>query len=63
MAKAHYTVVQHDDKETFEARVESCLKSGWKLVGGVTFVRMSLGKDMPERLYYCQAMTHGGKHA
>lgn len=63
MARAHYIVVQHDDKKSFEEAVESRLKSGWKLVGGVSMMRMSLHDGLPERPCYCQAMTHGGKHA
>ena len=63
MAKPQYFVVQHHDKEGFEAAVEHNLRQGWKLVGGVFMQRMQPDRDMPERLYYCQAITKGGKHA
>ncbi len=63
MAKAQYFVVQETDKTRFEVAVESNLRNGWKLVGGLFMQRMQPDPDLPERLYYCQAMTHGGKHA
>mgnify|MGYP003626916270 CR=1 len=65
MAKPQYFVVQNDKKEGFEAAVEFNLRQGWKLVGGVFMQRVTTYEDgdRDERMYYCQAITKGGKSA
>ena len=63
MAIPQYFIVQEHDKERFEAAVEFNLRQGWKLVGGVYMQSMQLDRNLPERLYYMQAITKGGKHA